>query len=141
VALRIAAIFETNTNVNCGLKSSYFTKIIVKIYTIFYNDICNTPFNLIYKIKGSVTIRQHNGAVLEFKTQLLTTQGTPRCPKDNWIKSLQKYIDPRINKYMSNSPKEKPNKETKVQSTWTMRQNHHLPVVHGCSSHLLTSTS
>jgi len=31
--------------------------------------------------------------------------------------------------------------ETKVQSTWTMQQNYHLPVVHGCSSSLLTPTS
>jgi len=41
---------------------------------------------------------------------------------------------------MGQSPKEKP-KETKVQPMQIMQQNHHLHVAHGCSSHLLTSTS
>jgi len=51
---------------------------------------------------------------LEFKTQLLTIHGTTQCPKENWIKSLQRrYVDPRTNKYMDLSPKEKPNNETK----------------------------
>jgi len=41
---------------------------------------------------------------------------------------------------MGHSPKESP-KETKVQSTRTMQRNYHFPVVHGCSSPLLTLTS
>jgi len=32
-------------------------------------------------------------------------------------------------------------KDTKIQPMQIMQRNHHLPVVRGCSSHLLTSTS
>jgi len=41
---------------------------------------------------------------------------------------------------MGHSPKET-HKGIINQSTRTMQRNHHLPVAHGCSSHLLTPTS
>jgi len=41
---------------------------------------------------------------------------------------------------MGHNPKETC-KEMRNQSTRTMQRNHHLPVAHRCSSHLLTPTS
>jgi len=41
---------------------------------------------------------------------------------------------------MGHSPKET-RKEIRNQSTQTMQRDHHLPVAHECSSHLLTPTS
>jgi len=40
---------------------------------------------------------------------------------------------------MGHSPGKRHNVEAQVKST--KQRNHHLPIDHGCSSHLLTSTS
>jgi len=45
-----------------------------------------------------------------------------------------------MKQYMGRSPKENPSRN-KVQPKRTIEQNYNLPVVHGCSSPLLTPTS
>jgi len=80
-------VFNIKLKFNC--KYLVFCNYIM-LFLFNYN--CNAPFNLIYKIKGSVTKDNVKSVVLEFKTQLLTNPRHTTMPKRKPVNKLTKKV-------------------------------------------------